>query len=80
MKKILIVLGGGRANGNTRQLVEAFAHGATDAGHDVEIISLNKIKVEGCIGCNACRYGKPQIHKTNHLTEAYEFGKTIYDE
>jgi len=23
--------------------------------------------------------GKPQIHNTNHLTEAYEFGKAIYD-
>ena len=24
--------------------------------------------------------GKPQIDKTNHLKEAYEFGKTIYNE
>ena len=24
--------------------------------------------------------GKPQIDKTNHLKEAYEFGKTIYEE
>ena len=24
--------------------------------------------------------GKPQIDKTNHLKEAYEFGKTIYKE
>ena len=31
MKKILVVLGGGRPKGNTRQLVDAFIHGATDA-------------------------------------------------
>lgn len=35
MKKILVILGGGRPKGNTRQLVDAFARGATDAGHEV---------------------------------------------
>lgn len=63
MKKILVVLGGGRPKGNTRQLVDAFSQGAKDAGHNVEIVSLNKMKVNGCIGCNACRYEKPCIQK-----------------
>lgn len=63
MKRILIVLGGGRPKGNTRQLAEAFARGATEAGHHVELISLNEFTVNGCIGCNACRYGKPCIQK-----------------
>ena len=57
MKKILVILGGGRPKGNTRQLVDEFMQGASDAGHEVELISLNKIEVKGCIGCNACRYG-----------------------
>ena len=43
MKNILVVLGGGRPNGNTKQLVDAFAKGAMDAGHNVEIVSLNKV-------------------------------------
>lgn len=63
MKKILVILGGGRANGNTNQLVDAFIHGARDAGHEVEKISLLKTQVQGCLGCNACRYGKPCIQK-----------------
>ncbi len=63
MKKILIIQGGGRPKGNTRQLVDAFAQGAMEAGHEVEIASLNKIQVNGCLGCNACRYGKPCIQK-----------------
>lgn len=63
MKKILVILGGGRPNGNTKQLVDAFAHGAIEAGHEVEIISLNRIHVNGCLGCNACRYGKACIQK-----------------
>lgn len=46
MKKILVVLGGGRPKGNTRQLVDSFIHGATDAGNDVELVSLNKTEVK----------------------------------
>ena len=63
MKKILIVQGGGRPNGNTDQLVKAFAEGAAEAGHEVEIISLIKNEIKGCLGCNACRYGKPCVQK-----------------
>jgi multimeric flavodoxin WrbA len=79
LKRIIVILGGGRTNGNTVQLVEAFMKGATEAGHHVELVSLNKLNVNGCTGCNACRYGKPQISKTTHLSEAYTFGKTIYE-
>lgn len=62
MKKILIV-SSGRPNGNTAQLSEAFSRGAQDAGHQVEIASLTKLKVNGCLGCNACRYGKPCVQQ-----------------
>lgn len=62
-KNILIVLGGGRSNGNTAQLANAFKKGADEAGHKVELISLQKYQVNGCIGCNACRYGKPCVQK-----------------
>lgn len=63
MKKILIILGGGRRKGNTAQLVDAFMKGAMEAGHATELISLNQLQVNGCIGCNACRYGKPCVQK-----------------
>lgn len=63
MKNILIISGGGRPNGNTAQLVNSFIDGATDAGHKAELISLVKTEVKGCMGCNACRYGKPCVIK-----------------
>ena len=63
MKKILIILGGGRKKGNTAQLVDAFMKGAMEAGHATELISLNQLQVNGCIGCNACRYGKTCVQK-----------------
>lgn len=63
MKKILIIQGGGRPKGNTAQLVESFQRGAEEAGHSVEVISLLQNEVKGCLGCNACRYGKPCVQK-----------------
>ena len=63
MKKILVIQGGGRANGNTAQLVDSFIRGAEDVGHSVEKISLLRNEVKGCLGCNTCRYGKPCIQK-----------------
>lgn len=63
MRNMLIVQGGGRPNGNTAQLVRAFMEGAVEKGHQVELVSLEKTEVNGCRGCNACRYGKPCVIK-----------------
>lgn len=63
MKEILIIQGGGRPKGNTAQLIDHFRKGAEAAGHTVEKISLLENTVNGCLGCNACRYGKPCIQK-----------------
>lgn len=62
-KNILVVRGGGRPGENTAQLAESFAKGAVENGHNVELISLAKYNVGGCMGCNACRYGKPCVQK-----------------
>lgn len=63
MKKILVVMGGGRPKGNTAQLADAFIRGVEEAGHSVERVSLLRTEVKGCLGCNACRYGKPCVQK-----------------
>ena len=63
MKNVLVVIGGGRPKGNTAKLVDSFVKGAEDAGHNVEKVSLLKSQVNGCLGCNACRYGKPCVQK-----------------
>lgn len=79
MKNILIIQGGGRPNGNTAQLVSSFAEGAQSNGHCVEIISLLKNEVNGCLGCNTCRYGKPCIQKDsfNELVPAIKAADCI---
>lgn len=49
MKKILVIQGGGRPAGSTARLVDAFSRGAREAGHQVEVISLAKHPVNGCL-------------------------------
>lgn len=63
MRKILLVQGGGRLRGNTTRLVEEFTKGAQEVGHQIEVVSLLKQEVKGCIGCNACRKGTPCVQE-----------------
>ncbi|MBO7538175.1 MAG: flavodoxin family protein [Prevotella sp.] len=50
---ILILSGSPRKCGNTELLVDAFAKGAAKH-HHVEIVSVRDVKVNPCLGCNAC--------------------------
>ena len=63
MKRIVVIQGGGRPRRNTAQLIDSFKRGAEEAGHSVEVISLLRNEVKSCLGCNACRYGKPCVQK-----------------
>lgn len=52
--KILILNGSPRANGSTSKMVQAFADGAKEAGHEATIIDVGRKKIAGCIGCEYC--------------------------
>ena len=54
MKKVLILAGSPRVNGNSSALSNEFARGAMEAGHSVEKIDVARKKVSGCLGCNGC--------------------------
>ncbi len=51
--KITILNGSPRIQ-NTAAMVNAFADGAKEAGHDVEILHVGKMKIAGCLGCEYC--------------------------
>lgn len=53
-KKVLIVCGSPRRNGNTSILCDEFMKGAVEARHDVEKILLADKKVNLCTGCGTC--------------------------
>ncbi len=53
----IAVLNGSPRVGNTAAMVNAFAEGAKEAGHEVEILHVGKMKINGCLACEYC-HGK----------------------
>lgn len=70
MKNILVVVGSGVKSGNTNKLADAFIKGAEEAGGNVTKAYLGDKIINGCSGCNACRFNKPCIQKDG-MTELY---------
>ncbi len=52
-KKILILNGSPRKNGNTKALIESFTEGAKEAGHIVTIFNIHEMDIKHCTGCMA---------------------------
>ncbi len=55
MKKVLILSGSPRKNGNSDILCDEFARGAKEAGHEVEKIRVAEKKIGFCRACYACK-------------------------
>lgn len=53
-KKVLVISTSLRHHSNSAQLAEQFAQGAREAGHQVELISLQGKDIRFCNGCMAC--------------------------
>lgn len=54
-KRILILAGSPRKNGNSAALCRAFAQGAEESGHQVETIFLRDKKIGYCLACYHCK-------------------------
>ena len=54
-KKVLIVSASPRKGSNSEALALAFAEGAKEAGHEVELVSLRGKTVNFCRGCFVCQ-------------------------
>jgi len=56
-KKILVLSGSPKTNGNTASLVDWFAEGAVSKGAKVEIVqtAFLKYKSTGCMSCRSCQ-------------------------
>ncbi|CCZ21473.1 putative uncharacterized protein [Acetobacter sp. CAG:977] len=50
-KKIIILNGSPRTNGNTKSLIDAFICGAKDKGHQISCFNLQQMNIHGCLGC-----------------------------
>ena len=51
VKRIVILNGSPRKNGNTSALVKAFTEGAQSVGHTVTEFFLDGMEIHGCKGC-----------------------------
>jgi len=74
---ILILSGSPRKGGNTELLAEAFAKGAAEH-HHVEIVSVRDVKVNPCMGCNACF--KTNGRSSESHPNLFEDGRVVTDE
>ncbi len=50
----IAILNGSPREENTAAMVEAFRQGAESAGHDVEVLHVGKMKINGCLACEYC--------------------------
>ena len=53
-KKILIIEGSPRKNGNSQLLCEAFQKGAQEVGHLVNLVRIQEKKIGFCMACDGC--------------------------
>ena len=51
---ILVLNGSPRPQGNTAAMVDAFADGAREKGHNVHIVPVCQKKIAGCLACEYC--------------------------
>jgi multimeric flavodoxin WrbA len=52
--KIMVLSGSPRKNGGTRAMVHAFAEGAREAGHTVDVFDVADMDIAGCRACEYC--------------------------
>lgn len=70
--KILVLNGSPRPKGNTKQMVTAFAGGATFAGNEVTIIDVCRKNIKGCMACEYCHTkGRGNCIQKDDMEEIY---------
>ena len=85
-KKVLVISTSLRKQSNSEALANAFAKGASEAGHSVEIVSLRGKTIAFCQGCFACLQKKQcviqddaiDLVKKMHDAEVIVFATPIY--
>ena len=61
--KITVLFGSPNRHGSTSILVENFVRGATEAGHECEVLDVCHMNIHPCTGCVACGYAGPCVQK-----------------
>lgn len=86
MKKVLIISSSLRKESNSDALAEAFARGASEAGNEVESVTLKGKELRFCTGCLACQKTQkcviaddaPAIVQKMYAADTIVFATPIY--
>ena len=71
-KKIIILNGAARKNGNTAKLVDAFTDGAASVGNQVKTFYLDEMDIHSCKGClRAGRDSKSPCSQKDDMDQIY---------
>ena len=54
-RRVVVINGAAREQGNTDAITNKFIDGARDAGHDVRSVVLRERTISDCIGCCTCK-------------------------
>ena len=76
MKKIIILNGAPKKNGNTACLIKAFSEGAIKAGNEVKEFYLNGMNIKGCLDCQGC--ARKELGVPRRCVQQDDMGE-IYD-
>ena len=61
--RIIVLQGSPNREGSTRIMADAFADGASMAGHQVEVVDVARLDIRSCIGCVKCGYEGPCVQR-----------------
>lgn len=59
--EIILLNGSPKPDGNTVKFTKAFAEGAAEAGHNVIVFNVCRMKISGCMACECCHKDKSRI-------------------
>ena len=70
-RKMLVLLGSPRKNGNSELLAQSLVKGAEEAGYKTQTIRLNGMKIGGCIDCRRCWSNGSHCFLNDDMKEVY---------
>jgi multimeric flavodoxin WrbA len=70
--KIIVLNGSPRPNGNTAAMVEAFAKGASENGHQITVVPVCQKRIAGYLACEYCHTrGNGHCIQQDDMQEVY---------
>ncbi|MDR1885676.1 MAG: flavodoxin family protein [Synergistaceae bacterium] len=70
-RKITVILGSPRRDGNSERLAAALVRGASEVGYKAQYVRMHGLKVGGCIDCRRCWSNGTHCFLNDDMKEVY---------